>query len=155
MASDIFGNEVGNYAIFKAGEAKITIEDAGTCAAIGVNINYNYPVNPVMTFGKDVIFAMGTPQGNFTFNALAGSTAITNKIEKCKGGTIKVKLGTDSECDFKVTIGGQKRTLKTRRGLSLVGTVFNQFTIQGQAQDYFFSENVGGVFHYLKKTAYK
>ena len=149
--TDIFGNEVGDYAIFKAGEATIKIENAGTCAAIGVNVNYTYPVNPVMTFGKDVIFAMGTPQGTFSFAALAGSTDVKTELDKCKGKTIDVSLGTESQCDFKVKIGGQETNLKTNRGVQLVGAVFNQFSISGQAQDYFFSENVGGVFHYLGK----
>ena len=148
MAQDLYGNTVGKYAIISANEAKITFSATGQSAMVlGANIQYNMPITPVATFGGDVIFAKGTPQGTFTFSAIAGSTGFVNKAQECLGDEMSCVFGV-SGCIMKTDIDALKN-MNASNAAHLHGAVFNQFSIQGQAQDAFFTHNVGGFFHYM------
>jgi hypothetical protein len=146
MATDIYGNEVGNFAIIEAGEAEKTISKGGRAAAMNIQINYQQPIQPVATFGKDVIFAKGVAQGTFSIGMLAGNSAFKNGASSCKGESVSVDFGIGKCAKMVGTIGGQK--LKDSK-VTMVGAVFNGFSIQGAAQDAFFTQNVSGFFHYL------
>ena len=162
MAQDVFGNEVGNYAVIDATEAVITIAkggsgDAGGATAegfvLGANVTYNVPVNPVITFGKNVVMAIGHPQGSFSFTHLAGSTAFADlvKNEKCKTQQIDLTFGVNG-CDISATIPKFEDAFGAARHVSCMNATWTQFSIQGQASDSFFSLNCGGVFHYLSAS---
>lgn len=147
MANDIFGNEIGDYIVLDAREAEITA-GTGTAKALNASIQYTMPVQPVATFGRDVVYSMRPPQGNLTLGYMAGDSNFLSTISAsdCKGQDLEVTFGTSHEC----TLNG--RNLSTYRGVVCHGTVFNQFNIQGTAQDAFFTENVGAFFHYLGKA---
>lgn len=143
-AYDLYGNEVGDMAIVSAADAKITISGYGDAACMNMNIQYQQPIQPVATFGKDVIFARGVAQGQFTVGALAGTTSFANGANSCAGKDINVNFGVTTKCNVK--INGQ--TLKPM-SVKMHGGFFNGFGIQGTAQDYFFTQSVSGFFHYL------
>lgn len=163
MATDVFGNEVGNYAVIDATEAVITIakggsDDPGGTSAegfvLGANVTYNVPVNPVITFGKDVVMAIGHPQGSFSFTHLAGSTAFADLVKntKCETQEIDLTFGVNG-CDISTTIPKFGDAFGQDRHVSCMNATWTQFSIQGQASDSFFSLNCGGVFHYLGATS--
>lgn len=154
MAQDIFGNEVGKVAVFKAGKASIDISGAGQAIVTSVQINYSVPLQPVAVFGNDAIFAQGTPQGSFAFGAMAGTSEFANELENdgCTFKSVGVTFDAGQCNGVTFTINGRQTSLKTKRKVVMHGTVFSNFAISGTAQDSFFSENVGGVFHYLSKN---
>lgn len=147
MAADIFGNEVGDYIVIDSREAEIQT-DQGSAKALNASIQYTKPVQPVATFGADVVYAFRQPQGSLTLGYMAGDSNFLTTISgsNCKGSDLRVTFGNESTC----TLNG--RNLHTYRGVQCVGTIFNQFSIQGTAQDAFFTENVGAFFHYLTKA---
>ena len=153
MASDLYGNSVGEFTLFDAADAEMTISagsgaQGGTASCTNVSVSYNVPIQPVATFGKDVVFAKGTPQGTFSCASLAGSTDFAMAADKCEAATITVDFGAGN-CEIKRT---NKENLRSRGVvLTLHNAVFSQFQIQGTAQDAFFTENVGGFFHYLER----
>jgi hypothetical protein len=153
MASDIFGNEVGNFVVIDQNMATITVSGtSGDAFVLGANVTYNMPVQPVLTFGKDVIMAKGVAQGTFSFSHVAGAgelaKGVKTSIEDCIPTAVTITFTPDQTCDL-----GTK--IKILQGSNQATTVvcqhaiWTQFSIQGQAQDTFFTENAGGVFHYL------
>ena len=155
--TDLYGNDVGKFTLFNASEADITFStqagmSGGDATCMNVNISYSIPIQPVATFGKDVVFAKGTPQGTFSFGQLAGNKAFAMTASNCNAGTCSVDFG-GSDCVIKRSEGGD--LVSNAITLMMHNAVFSQFSIQGSAQDAFFTENVGGFYHYLTKTAGK
>lgn len=160
MALDIYDNNVGNMIVLDASEAKITASNgpvstpsAGFCT--NATINYQIPIQPVATFGSDVVYAKRAPSGSFNLGTLAGSTALLDELKGmgngCEGGAITVQFATQPNCTGVQTDSTLLNELLNggTRAVIMYGVIPNGFTIQGQASDAFFTQNFGGFFHYL------
>lgn len=153
--TDIFGRSVGSMLVMDASEAELTVSGAGdTGFVLNLSVNYSQQVTPVATFGKDVLLAAQTPQGQFGIGSVAGSLDFAESLSSatCSGTTMTFKFKTDNCKGAQVTSEALKAILKgSDSRLTLHGAILNQFSIQGQASDAFFSQNVGGMFHFLSK----
>lgn len=155
---DLFDNQVGEFTLFDASEADITFSakggsSGGNATCMNAQISYNIPIQPVATFGKDVVFSKGTPQGTFTFGQLAGNSSFQMTASKCEAATMSIKFGGGA-CKIKRSSDSGASDMKSKEvTLTLHNAVFTQFQVQGTAQDAFFTENTGGFFHYLTREA--
>lgn len=152
MASDIFGNEVGAMIVRKAGDAKITCKEGGIGFVMNASINYNVPVQPVASFGGDTIFALSTPQGNFSLGTVAGSDLLKKALDSstCYGTTLTLEFEQgDCTPPQGATDWLKEITKESTASYTMNGAFTNGLQIQGQATDAFFTQNVTGVFHYL------
>ena len=154
MASDIFGREVGEMLIMDASEAEITVSGAGSTGFImNASISYSQNVTPVATFGKDVLMAKQPPQGTFQFGAVAGDMDLAKSLAEstCTGKAISVKFKSDT-CKGAGNVSSKAlRAIIDQEDSSFTmnGAMLAQFSNQGTAQDAFFTNNIGGMFHYL------
>jgi len=146
MATDIFSNEVGTMTVINASMSKIST-DKSTGICLGANIQYTCPINPIASFGSDVLYVRAQPQGSFSLQKLAADVNLFASISAgdCQGTTLSIKFESDDNCN--ATINGQKIT--GTRSIPMEGVFWNSFQMQGQAQDAYFLANVGGVFHYI------
>ena len=154
MATDIFGREVGEMLIMDASEAEITVSGVGSTGFVmNASISYSQNVTPVATFGKDVLMAKQPPQGTFQFGAVAGNLALAKGLAEstCVGKSISVKFKSDTcKTSGRVTSQALRAIIEADdSSFTMNGAMLAQFSIQGAATDAFFTNNIGGMFHYL------
>lgn len=155
MAQDIFGKNVGTMVVLDASEAEITLSGLGqTGFVMNASVNYNQNIAPVATFGKDVLLVKQAPQGSFTFGSIAGSLNLAGALAKatCSGTTVTMRFKPD-KCKGAYetpTSEALKQIMEGKKTeVTMHGAILSQFSIQGTAQDAFFTNNLGGMFHYL------
>lgn len=150
---DVFGNEVGDMVVMSASEAEISSSKGGLGFVLNASINYQMGVSPVATFGKDTLFVLSTPQGQFSFGTVAGNGVLKASLSNCYGTPLGIKFKSANCKGASVTSAGLQAITKNNvANYVMEGAFTNGLSIQGQAQDAFFTQNVAGIFHYLKEV---
>lgn len=153
---DVFGNDVGDMVVMSASEAEISTGKGGLGFVLNASINYQMGVSPVATFGKDTLFVLSTPQGQFSFGTVAGNGLLKVSLKNCYGDSLGIKFKSANCKGANVTSAAMQAVTKNNvANYVMEGAFTNGLSIQGQAQDAFFTQNVTGIFHYLKDVSNK